>query len=93
MTDCAGCNYPQPREWCWAARNDCPSGFPPRESGYGSASIPMPSASDVYIWAQVESALIEVDSTLRDGLASDVSNVARRLISALDDRDIELRPR
>lgn len=41
---CSACSYPPPRDWCWAARDDCPCGKPPRESGYGSAGIPLPPA-------------------------------------------------
>lgn len=48
--------------------------------------------SKVYVKAQVESALIEVIN----GFTGDsrlISDVVTRLIEALDDRDIELRPR
>lgn len=51
-------------------------------------------AADVYITAQVESALIEASSSIGLNLiGNELNDAARRLISALDDRDIELRPR
>lgn len=53
----------------------------------------MSQASDTYITAQVADALYEV-LPLREVFPQDkCDNVARLLISALDDRDIELRPR
>lgn len=52
------------------------------------------AVSKVYIKAQVESALIEVnDGFTGRGLIGELGDVAIRLIEALDDRDIELRPR
>jgi hypothetical protein len=51
-------------------------------------------AGDTYIELQVQSALIEVNRGFTGaGLIGELSDVARRLIAALDDRDIELRPR
>lgn len=51
-------------------------------------------ASDAYITAQVESALIEANSSIGLNLiGNELNDAARRLISALDDRGIELRPR
>jgi HEAT repeat protein len=48
----------------------------------------MSAISDLYIRTQVESALAEACGELLDE-----KFVAPRLISALEDRDIELRPR
>jgi len=30
MADCATCGKPEPDDWCWEARVDCPFGKPPR---------------------------------------------------------------
>jgi hypothetical protein len=49
---------------------------------------------DTYIELEVQSALLEVNGGFTGGkLIGELSDVARRLISALDDRGIELRPR
>lgn len=49
------------------------------------------SASEVYIQAQVESALIEVNND--QTLTGEIRDTATRLILALNDRGIELRAR
>lgn len=51
----------------------------------------MSSISDLYIRTQMTSALAEIfNATPRSG---GMEELATRLISALDDRDIDLRPR
>lgn len=50
----------------------------------------MSNANEVYVTAQVQSALVEVAT---NGPWTDAKSIALQLIEALDDRDIELRPR
>jgi hypothetical protein len=54
----------------------------------------MSQASELFIKTQVESALLEVNEGFTGrGLIGELGDVATRLIEALNDRDIELRPR
>lgn len=54
----------------------------------------MSAMSKLYIKMQVESALLEVNGGFCGGqLIGELGDVATRLIEALEERDIELRPR